>query len=126
MALVPGFVNLLPLFPTFLAHLAGVVVAIILLVRLERRRTPAILALLGFALLAILDVGSAAQGPLIRLLLRRTVSGIRLASAGVGCCYSIFDVAAAVCLIVAIWQATSGTGAGKPGSGDASATHEEG
>jgi len=126
MAQVPGFVNLLPLFPTLLAHLAGVVVAVVLLVRFERRRTPAILALLGFALLAILDLASAAQGPLIRLLSRRTVSGIRLASVGIGCCYSIFDVAAAACLIIAIWQATSGTGAGKPGSGDASATREGG
>ena len=110
MTRVPGFVNLLPLLPTLLAHLAGVAVAIILLVRLENRRTPALFALLGFALLSILDLANVARGPLIRLLSRRTVSGIRLASVGVGCCYSIFDVVAVVCLIVAVWQAMSGRG----------------
>jgi hypothetical protein len=110
----------LPLLPTLLAHLAGVVVAIILLVRVERRRTPAVLALLGFALLSIVDLANVARGPLIRLLSGRTVSGIRLASVGVGCCYSIFDVAAVVCLIIAIWQATSGRKMEEAASGSAS------
>ncbi|MFO7740939.1 MAG: hypothetical protein R6X31_01375 [Anaerolineae bacterium] len=105
MARVPGFVNVLPLFPVLLAHLAGVVVAIILLVRSEGRRTPATLALLGFALLSALDLAKAAQGPLIGLLSRRTATGIRLVTAGVGCCYSVFDVTAVLCLIIAIWQA---------------------
>ena len=108
MTRVPGFANLLPLLPTLLAHLTGVAVAIILLVRLESRRTPAVFALLGFALLSILDLANVARGPLIRLLSHRTVSGIRLASVGVGCCYSVFDVVAVVCLIVAIWQAALG------------------
>ena len=107
MTRVPGFVNLIPLLPTLLVHLVGVVVAIILLVRLERRRTPAIFALLGFGLLSILDLARVARGPLVRLLSHRTVSGIRLTSVGVGCCYSIFDVVAVVCLIIAIWQAMS-------------------
>lgn len=110
MTRVPGFVNLLPLLPTLLVHLVGVVVAIILLVRIERRRTPAIFALLGFALLFIRDLANVVRGPLIGLLSHRTAAGIRLASVGVGCCYSIFDVVAIVCLIIAIWQAMSGGG----------------
>lgn len=109
MTRVPGLVNLIPLLPTLLVHLTGVVVAIILLVRIERERTPAIFALLGFGFLSILDLANVARGSLIRLLSHRTVSGIRLASVGVGCCYSIFDVVAVVCLIIAIWQAMSGS-----------------
>ena len=120
MTRVPGFVNLLPLLPALLAHLAGVVVAIILLVRLERRRTPALFALVGFALLSILDLANVARRPLIRLLYHRTVSGIRLASVGVGCCYGIFDVVAVVCLIIAIWQAMSGSEKQETESGFAS------
>jgi hypothetical protein len=100
----------LPLLPALLAHLVGVVVAIILLARVERSRTPALFSLLGFALLSILDLANVARGPLIRLLSHRTVSGIRLASVGVGCCYSFFDVVAVACLIIAIWQAMSGSG----------------
>lgn len=105
MARVPGFVNVLPLFPVLLAHLAGVVVAVFLLTRSEGRRTAAALALLGFALLSALDLAKAAQGPLIGLLSRRTATCIRLVTAGVGCCYSVFEVTAVLCFIIAIWQA---------------------
>lgn len=107
MTRVPGFVSLLPLLPVLLTHLAGLAVAITLFVRLKERRTAAVFTLLGFALLAILDLAGVARGPLVSLLTRRTGSGIRLANAGVGCCYSVFDVVAVVCLIIAIWQAMS-------------------
>lgn len=120
MTRIPGFVNLLPLLPALLAHLTGVVFAIILLVRIERRRTPAIFALLGFALLAILDLANVARGPLIGLLSHRAAAGVRLASIGVGCCYSVFDVVAIVCLIIAIWQAMSGRGTEEAALGAAS------
>ena len=124
MTRVPEFVNLLPLLPVLLAHLIGIAVSVILFVRLKESRAAAVFALLGFALLAILDIANVARGSLVSLLARRTVSGIRLASAGVGCCYSIFDMMAVVCLIIAIWQATSDSavpgGEKKAGSPDAS------
>jgi hypothetical protein len=63
----------------------------------------------------LLDVASLARGPLINLVTHRTASGIRLAVASVGCCCSVFDVIATVCLIVAIWQALTGA-AGEGGS----------
>jgi hypothetical protein len=107
---VPGLLNLLPAIPVLLAHLAGMVVAVILLIRQQGRHTAGLLALIGFALLVILDLGSFARGRLVRLLSHRTATGIRLAHISVACCCNIFDVAAIVCLIVAIWQAISGTG----------------
>jgi len=93
--------------PILLVHLAGVVVTVILLVR--RRSTPAILAVIGFGVLFMLDLANFGRGPLIGLLARQ--SGMRqfwIANTGIGCCCSIFDVAAVVCLIVALWQAVSG------------------
>lgn len=39
---------------------------------------------------------------------------VHFATAGVGCCLSILDAAAIVCLILAIWQAVSGTAAQGP------------
>jgi len=113
MSQLPGFVNLLPAIPALLAHLAGVVAAVVLLVRQERRSVPAILALVGFGLLLLLDVANLARGPLINLITDRTAGGIRLAVVSVGCCCSVFDMIASVCLIVAIWQAlTSAAGEG--------------
>jgi hypothetical protein len=91
------------------------VVAIILLARRQGSRTAGLLALISFALLLILDLVSFAQGAFIRFLSRRMATGIRFAHISVACCCSIFDAAAIVCLIVAIWQATSGTGTGRPG-----------
>ncbi len=113
MTRVPGLANVLPLLPVLLAHLTGAVVALILLVRSERRRTVPIFALLGFGLLSILDLAEMARGSLIRLLSHGTATGIRLANTGVGCCYSMFDVAAVLCLVIAVWQATSGAGMGE-------------
>lgn len=126
MTRVPGVVNLLPLLPVLFAHLAGVVVAIILLVRSEGRRTPATLSLLGFALLFILDLANVVQGPLIGLLSRRTATGIRLVTVGVGCCYSVFDATAILCLIIAIWQALAYPRVRKTEPRPTSTTREEG
>lgn len=103
-----GLVNLLPAIPVLLAHLGGVVAAVILLVRQEKRNTPALLALIGFGLLVVLDLANLARGPLIRLLSHRAAVGARLTVAGVGCCCSIVDVAGIVCLIVAIGLASRG------------------
>jgi len=99
-------VNVLPVVPVLLTHLAGVVVAIVLLARQDRKPAPAILALAGFGLLFALDVVNFARGPVIRELLHRTVVGDRVGVAGVRCCCGIFDVAAAVCLMVAIASAS--------------------
>ncbi len=112
----PGFETLIPLLPVLLVHLAGVIVAVILLVRLKRRRGPAVLALVGFTLLLLLDLANFARGWLIGLIAFRTAAfgydlqrGFVLASTGVGCCYSVLQVAGGLCLIVAIWQALVGT-----------------
>ena len=104
---LPGFVGVLPALPTLLAHLAGVAVAIVLLVRQRERSLAAILAGAGFALLLLTDLAAFARGPLINLISHRTRGGIRLAVTGVGCCCSVVDVAAIVCLIVALAQALS-------------------
>jgi hypothetical protein len=101
------FLNLLPAIPVLLAHLAGMVVAIILVFRPKTKRTAGLLALSGFALLVILDLAEFAQGPLIRLLSNQTARGIRLAHVSVGCCCGAVDIAAVVCLIVAMWQTMS-------------------
>jgi hypothetical protein len=110
MSPVSGLSSVLPAIPVLLVHLAGMVVAIVLLVLQQGRRTAGVLALIGFALLLILDLASFAQGTLIRFLSRRTPAGIGFAHISVACCCSVFDIAAIVCLIVAIWQAMSSTG----------------
>jgi len=104
----PWYVMILPVLPILLVHLAGVVVAIILLVR--RGGTPAILALVGFGVLFILDLASFGRGPLVELLAGQARQLV-VVSTGLSCCCSVLDVAAVVCLIVAIWQAVSGPGA---------------
>lgn len=113
---VPGFVTVLPLVPLLFVHITGTIVAIVLLFRHEKRRGPAMLALVGFTLLILADLASVAQGALISLLARDIAMGIGLASASVGCCFSVFEVAAVLCLIVAIWRAVSGAGALGAGS----------
>jgi len=71
------------------------------------------LAAVGFGLLLALDVGNFAQAPLVNLVANRTAAGVRLIVTSAGCCCSAVDVAASVCLIVAIAQALSGAdGAG--------------
>jgi len=102
----PWYVTVLPVLPILLVHLAGVVVAIILLTR--RGGTPAILALVGFGVSLILDLASFGRAPLTGFLARQV--GVRqflLVNTSVGCCCSVFNVLAVVCLIVAIWQAVS-------------------
>ena len=107
MSQLPGFVNVLPAIPALLVHLAGVVVAIILLVRQEKGSGSAVLALIGFALLLFFDVANFARGPLINLVSRRAAMGIGSLIATIGCCCSVFEVTAVVCLIIAIWRALS-------------------
>jgi len=104
-----GLLELLPAIPVLLAHLAGVAAAIILLIRQKQRPIPAVLALAGFGLLLALDLANFARGPLIRFLSHRGAIGVRSTIAGIGCCCSVFDMAAIVCLIIAIWQALSDT-----------------
>lgn len=116
--------SLLPAIPVLLVHLAGMVVATILLVRQQGKRAVGILALIGFGLLVIFDLANFAQGRLIRLLSRQTVTGVRLAHISVICCCNTLDVAAIVCLIVAIWQATSS--AGTEGTGRMAVTTSSG
>jgi hypothetical protein len=106
----PWYVTILPVLPILLAHLAGIVVAVILLVR--HGGTPAILALIGFGVLFVADLAGFAGGPLVGLLASQTRQFL-IANVGVGCCCSVLDVVAIVCLIVAIWQAVSGAAAGE-------------
>jgi len=103
----PWYVTILPVLPILLVHLAGLVVAIILLVR--RGGTPAILASIGFGVLFIVDLANLGRGPLVRLLTEQARQFV-IVNTSAGCCCSIFDVTAVVCLIVALWQAVSGTG----------------
>ncbi len=105
----PWYAMILPMLPVLLVHLAGVVVAVILLVR--RGGTPAILALVGFGVLFLSDLVGLGRGPLIGALAGQTRQLV-LVSSGVNCCCSVVDVAAIVCLIVALWQAVSGTSSG--------------
>ncbi|MDY7078662.1 MAG: hypothetical protein SXV54_17245 [Chloroflexota bacterium] len=121
----PWYVTILPLLPILLVHLIGTVAAIILLVR--SRSTPAILSLIGFGILFIVDIANLGRSSLIGPLTRRmSKSEFWIANAGAGCCCSIFDVAAIVCLIVAIWQAVSGTGSGEATGDAANATEVSG
>lgn len=126
MTYFPGRVTVLPLLPPLLVHLAGVVVAALLLVRYERSRGPTMLALFGFVLLGLTDVARFARGPLIGALVHPRAMDIRLASASVGCCFSLFEVVAVLFLIVALWQAISGLEREKAGSEPGRATPEGG
>ncbi len=110
------YVSVLPMLPVLLARLAGIVVAIILLVR--RRTTSAILALIGFGVLFVVSLAGLGRNPLVGLLVRRGGVGQRqlpIVSTGLGCCCSILDLVAIVCLIVALWQASSAMGDGHGG-----------
>ena len=103
----PWYPVILPALPILIVHLAGLVVAIILVIR--HKSTPAILALVGFALRFILDLTNFGRSSLIRLLADQM--GMRqflAANTGIGCCCSVIDVIAFVCIIIALWQAVSG------------------
>jgi hypothetical protein len=92
-----------------LAHLAGLVASVVLLLRSKSRA--AILAVVGFGLLALITMTQIVLGlpPVSRAVFRAAwVIWV------LDCCCSVFEVAAVVCLIVGIWQAVSGSGdAGK-------------
>ena len=104
------FLAVLPTLPILLVYLAGVVVSIILLIR--HKSTPAILALVGFAILLLLGLVGFGRAPLINALARQGgMQRVATVSTSVGCCCSVIDVAAIACLIVAIWQAVAGPGA---------------
>lgn len=102
----PAYLSVLPVLPILLAHLAGAVVSVVLLMRQERRNKTALLALIGFAALFVVDLANLAKAPLTQWLVRQ--GGLHqfwVANTGLGCCCSIIDVAAIVCLIMAVWQA---------------------
>ena len=99
------YATLIPHAVAMLAHLAGLAIAIFLLVRTKSKA--AILAAVGFGLLALVDLGQIVQSVLpLGGQLSRWLPWV------LSCCCSMFDLAAIVCLIVALWQAVSGTSAG--------------
>jgi hypothetical protein len=91
-----------------LANLAGLVVAIILLTKVKG--TPAILAAVAFGLAFLHYVGWIMRTAFLDRLIFREMnySTVPWASGGLNCCCGIFQLAAIVCLIIAIWQAVSG------------------
>jgi len=102
-----SLITFLPSIPILLVHLTGVIAAIVLLFR--KKGSASILALVGFALLFLLDVASFGRAPLAGLLGDQLgIEQYIVANAGIGCCCSVFDVAAIVCLVMAIWQAVTG------------------
>jgi hypothetical protein len=111
--MVLNYAVLVPHVAALLAYLAGLIVAIFLLVR--ARGTAAILAVVGFAVLILISIGQIvlAVPPVNRELFRAGQWSVW----GLNCCCSILDVGAIVCLIVAIWQAVLGTGAGETAEG---------
>ena len=102
----PAYISLLPVLPVLLAHLAGAVASVVLLMRQERRNRTALLALIGFAALFMADLANLAKAPLTQWVVRRSgPQQFWAINTGLGCCCSIIDVAAIVCLIMAVWQA---------------------
>jgi hypothetical protein len=99
------FATLVPYILALLVHLAGLVVAIILLIRIKG--TAAILATVGFALLTVISLGL--------IVVNIPAVAAQLFQAGVwslwvsNCCCGLLEVGAIVCLIIALWQALSGT-----------------
>jgi hypothetical protein len=114
---VPGWITLLPAIPLILVNLAGLTVSTILVVR--HRTTPAILALLGFALLLLLSLANLGRGPLTTLLVREAgVRNFLVANTSIGCCCSAIDAVAIALLVVAIYRAVAGTHAAQPSEAD--------
>jgi hypothetical protein len=115
---------LLPALPVLLIQLAGVVVAAIVLAR--RRSTSAILALAGFGVMFVVGRANLARPALVSGLSSSGLGSAGLGGylaiqAGVGCCCSLFDVAALVCLIVALWR---GLGPDQAASNEAFPSYE--
>jgi hypothetical protein len=102
-----AYLMLIPQLALLLVHLAGLVVAILLLVR--AKSTAAILAAVAFGLLTLLSLGQIIQ--MLPPVSAQIYSAGPWLPVSLSCCCSLFDAAAIVCLIVAIWQAVSGTGA---------------
>jgi len=104
----------LPRILVALAHLAGLVVAILLLTR--KKGTPAVLALIAFALLLLLDVGSVARATFLDARLFRQLGPrtIPLVQGGLGCCCGGIDLIAVVLLVVALWQGLSSRAGDEP------------
>ena len=102
-----GLLNLLPIIPIILAHLAGIVVAVILLTR--KKSQTAILALVGFGVLFVVDFARIGRAPLISAILQRSgqVRTFMTLNTSLGCCCSVLDVIAVACLIVALWKAVA-------------------
>lgn len=108
--MVANWISAIPTVLVLLVHLVLLVVAIVLLVR--TKGTPAILAVAAFVLLFLVDIGR-----LMRVLfLERMIYTGSLSYAatgwvttGLSCCCSLVDIIAVVCLLIAIWQAVSGS-----------------
>ncbi len=90
-----------------LTHLAGLVVAIMLL--RKAKGTPAILATVAFGVLFVQDVGQIIRRIFLDNVVRNVtrIQGIWEMN---NCCCGIFELAAIICLVIAIWQAASGAG----------------
>ncbi len=103
------YAGIIPHVAALLAYLAGLIVAIILLIRTKARA--ATLALVGFALLTLIALG---QIVLALPQLTREFVQVQWLAWVLSCCCSVLDLAAIGCLIVAIWQAVTGTGKDSP------------
>ncbi|MCX7681705.1 MAG: hypothetical protein N2508_07055 [Anaerolineae bacterium] len=98
---------IVPVLPILFAYLAGAVVALALALRY--RSIPAVLALIGFLILAVMVLFNLFRAPVLEFLVRKgPFRGPVAAHVGLGCCCSVVDVAAIALLIVALWQAISG------------------
>lgn len=86
-----------------LAHLASLVVAILLLVKVKG--PPAILASVAFGLLLLQDLGWILRRAFLDGAIRQLVNFGPWAVNG--CCCGLFQIAAWVCLIIAVWQAVA-------------------
>lgn len=108
-----NYVNYVRLALLTIAHLAGLVAAVILLLKIKNM--PAILATVAFGLLSIQDIGAVMRTAFLDRLIVRQMAGrnIPWAIGGFNCCCGVLDLAAIVCLIVAVWQAVSATGGGE-------------
>ncbi len=86
-----------------LAHLGGLIAAIMLLIKVKG--TPAILATVAFGLLFLQDVGWIVRRAFLDGAIRRMLDFGPWAMNS--CCCGLFQVAAFICLIVALWQTLS-------------------
>ena len=83
--------------------LAGLIAAIVLLIKVKG--TPAILATVAFGLLFLQDVGWIVRRAFLDGAIRRMLDFGPWAMNS--CCCGLFQVAAFICLIVALWQTLS-------------------